>query len=86
VVISETGLADKRLELLREAVPTATRIALLASGDIGIKGQVQEAERAAASLGLTLLVVDVRNRDYESAFAKIAADRANALLYLLVRF
>jgi putative tryptophan/tyrosine transport system substrate-binding protein len=79
VVISETGLADKRLELLREAVPTATRIALLASGDIGIKGQVQEAERAAASLGLTLLVVDVRNRDYESAFAKIAADRANAL-------
>jgi ABC-type uncharacterized transport system substrate-binding protein len=79
VVISETGLADKRLELLREAVPRATRIAVPASADIGIKSQVQEAERATSSLGITLLVVDVSNRDYEGAFAKIAADRANAL-------
>jgi len=79
VVISETGLADKRLELLREAVPRATRIAVFASADIGIKGQVQEAERAASSFGITLLVVDVSNRDYEGAFAKAAADRANAL-------
>lgn len=79
MVISETGLADKRLELLREAVPRATRIALFASGDIGIKGQVQEAERAASSLGLPLLVVDVSNRDYASACAKIMAVCADAL-------
>jgi putative ABC transport system substrate-binding protein len=79
VVISETGLADKRLELLREGVPRATRIALLASGDIGIKEQVQEADRAASSIGLTLLVVDVSNRDYERAFARIAAEHAHAL-------
>lgn len=79
VVISETGLADKRLALLREAVPRATRIAVLASGDIGIKEQVQEAEGAASSLGLTLLVVDVVNRNYDRAFARIAGDRAHAL-------
>jgi putative ABC transport system substrate-binding protein len=80
VVISETGLADKRLELLREAVPRATRIALLASADIGIKDQVQEAERTASSFGVTLLVVDVSDRIYERAFAKLAAERAHALL------
>jgi putative tryptophan/tyrosine transport system substrate-binding protein len=79
VVISETGLADKRLELLKEAVPRATRIAILASGDIGIKDQIQEAERSASSLGLTLLVVDVSNRNYERAFAKLTAERAHAL-------
>jgi putative tryptophan/tyrosine transport system substrate-binding protein len=82
VVISETGLADKRLELLREAVPRATRIALLASGDIGIKDQVQEAAKAASSFGLTLLVIDVSNRDYERAFARVSAERAHALLVL----
>ena len=80
VVISETGLADKRLELLREAIPKATRIGLLASADTGIKDQVEEAERAASSLGLTLRVVDVSNRAYEHAFAKLAAERAHALL------
>jgi putative tryptophan/tyrosine transport system substrate-binding protein len=80
VVISETGLADKRLELLREAVPRATRIALLASADIGIKDQVQEAASAASSFGLTLVVVDAGDRNYERAFAKIAAERAHALL------
>jgi putative ABC transport system substrate-binding protein len=79
VVISETGLADKRLELLREAIPRATRIGLLASAGTGIKDQVQEAERAASSFGLTLRVVDVSNRAYEHAFAKLAAERVHAL-------
>jgi putative ABC transport system substrate-binding protein len=79
VVISETGLADKRLELLREAVPRARKIALLASRDIGIKDQVQEAAITASSIGLTLLVVDVSDRNYERAFVKLAAERAHAL-------
>ena len=33
------------------------------------------AERAASAFGLTLVVVDASNRNYERAFAKIAAER-----------
>jgi putative ABC transport system substrate-binding protein len=82
VVISETGpagLADKRLQLLREAVPKATRVAILATDEASVKGQVQEAERAASSLGITLIAVNVVDRDYEAAFARIASERADAL-------
>jgi putative ABC transport system substrate-binding protein len=79
VVISETGLADKRLEILKEVVPRPPRIAMLVSGDIGIKDQIQEAERAASSLGITLLLIDASDGNYERAFARIASERANAL-------
>ena len=37
--------------------------------------RLQEAERAASAFGLTLVVVDASNRNYERAFAKIAAER-----------
>jgi putative ABC transport system substrate-binding protein len=41
--------------------------------------QVQEAQKAASSLGVKLVVVEVRDGDYERAFATIAADRPDAL-------
>jgi putative ABC transport system substrate-binding protein len=40
---------------------------------------VHEAQKAASSLGVKLIVVEVRNGDYERAFATIAADRPDAL-------
>jgi putative ABC transport system substrate-binding protein len=43
---------------------------------------VQWAERAAPSLGVTLVVVEVRDADYDRAFAEMVAERANALLVL----
>ena len=79
VVISEAGLAPKRLQLLKEAVPRATRIAMLAPGQEDYKVQRQEVGTAATSLGVTLVVVEARDADYERAFASIAAGRATAL-------
>jgi putative ABC transport system substrate-binding protein len=79
VVISEAGLAPKRLQLLKEAVPRATRIAMLAPGQEDYKVQRQEVGTAATSLGVTLIVVEARDADYERAFASIVAGRATAL-------
>ena len=82
VVISETGLAPKRLQFLREAIPRATRIAVLAPGEEDYKVQLQDAEKAAASLGVTLAVIEVRAADYERAFAGMVAGRASALFVM----
>lgn len=80
VLIAPAGtLAGKKLELLKEAVPRATRIAFLAPEDPGIRLQVQETQQAASSLGIKLLVTEVRGGDYERAFASIVAERPEAL-------
>jgi putative ABC transport system substrate-binding protein len=79
VAISETTLAAKRLELLKAAVPHATRIAVLGSGAENQVTQLREAEEAAASLGVTLVVADVRDADYDRAFARMVSERAQAL-------
>jgi putative ABC transport system substrate-binding protein len=80
ILIAPAGtLAAKKLELLKEAVPRATRIAFLAPEDPGIRLQVQETQQAASSLGIKLLVTEVRGGDYERAFASIAAGRPEAL-------
>ena len=81
VLIAPDGtLAGKKIELLKAAVPRATRMALLAPEDPGFRLQVQEARTAAVALGIDLLVTEVRGGDYERAFAAIAAQRPGALL------
>ena len=82
VAISETTLAAKRLELLKEAVPSATRIAVLARREEDSLTQVREAKEAAASLGVTLVIVEVGGADYGAAFARIVSERAQALFVL----
>jgi putative ABC transport system substrate-binding protein len=82
VAITETTLADKRLELLKEAVPLATRIAVLAVPADYNETQLREAETGAAPLRVTLVVVHVRDADYERAFAQMVAERAQALFVL----
>jgi putative ABC transport system substrate-binding protein len=79
VAISETTLAAKRLALLKEALPRATRIAVLATAEEYNQTQLREAAEAAASLGVTLVVVKVQDADYGRAFARMASDRAQAL-------
>lgn len=76
----DVGLAPKRLELLKEAVPQASRIAVLATGEHSAQQQIAAAQRAAAPLGATLVVVEVRNDHYDDAFLAIATERASALL------
>ncbi|OGQ82193.1 MAG: hypothetical protein A3F90_10145 [Deltaproteobacteria bacterium RIFCSPLOWO2_12_FULL_60_19] len=77
-----TELSGKRLELLKEAVPKVSRVAVLwnpanASNVIEFK----EAEVAARALGLKLQSLEVRGPDdFQGAFAGAARDRANALI------
>jgi putative ABC transport system substrate-binding protein len=80
VLIAPAGtLAGKKLELLKEAVPGAERIAFLAPADPGIKLQVHETQQAAATLGVKLTITEVQAGDYERAFATLAAGRPEAL-------
>jgi putative ABC transport system substrate-binding protein len=78
-VVLGSLLAGKRLELLKEAVPRATRIAMLATEDQAFRIQVKEAEQAAALLGVRLVVVEAKGRDYERAFMTMRGERADAL-------
>jgi putative ABC transport system substrate-binding protein len=47
---------------------------------------VQEAEKAASSLGVKLIAVDVQGDDYDRAFARLAAERPAALFVLASPF
>jgi len=82
-VVATTVLAAKRLELIREAVPRATRIAVLAGGGPGSSVQVAEAQKAASALRVKLVVVEVPGIDYDRAFATIVTERADALVVLM---
>jgi len=80
LIAPEGTLGAKKLELLKEAVPRARRIAVLASEDpYSLKIQMPELRQAAAALGIELAVVAVRNNDYADAFERIAATRPDAL-------
>src|SRR5437016_1569590 len=80
VLIAPDGtLAGKKLELLKEAVPHATRIAMLIPTDPSVGPQVAEVRQAATWLGIDLRVVEVQGSDYDRAFAIITAERPGAL-------
>jgi ABC-type uncharacterized transport system substrate-binding protein len=77
-------LVAKRLALLKEALPTASRIAGLwhpgAYGERTMSGMMEEAEAAARTLGLQLQLVAVQGPDdIERAFSTIEA-RTDALM------
>ena len=78
VVLGE-HLAGKRLELLKQAVPGATTIAMLFTSEGAGQAQVGEAKQAAARLGVRLIAVEVQGSDYEKAFAAVRGKRAEAL-------
>ena len=72
---------QKRLALLKEAVPRAARIAGLAVRDTR-QSTRQATQQAASLLGVKLIVVEVRNAEYERGFATVAAERADALVVM----
>lgn len=81
VLIAPDGtLAAKRLQLLKEMVPQATRIGLLVPDDDSIRLQVQETLAAAAALRVELPVVTVRAGDYAAAFDALSRQRVQALV------
>jgi len=80
VLIAAQGtLAAKRLELLRDAVPGATRIGVLTPDDVYFGPQADEIRRAAQRIGVTLTPVVVKGGDYDRAFAELAAAKPQAL-------
>jgi putative ABC transport system substrate-binding protein len=73
---------SKALQLLKEAVPGARRVAVMTNpGNPAQALAISNIKAAARSLGLGLLFVDTRGPDdFAGAFARIAKDRADALL------
>jgi putative tryptophan/tyrosine transport system substrate-binding protein len=77
-----SGLAAKRLGLLKEAVPRISRVLVISYPEDPIAApQVRELETAARSLGVTLLVQDIRTaEDLPAAFDAGVRGRADGLL------
>jgi putative ABC transport system substrate-binding protein len=75
-------LPGKRLELLKEAVPQRTRIAVLANpATLGYESAMHTLTVAARALGLHLHVVELRRADaLDAAFAAMSRAGADALL------
>src|SRR5499425_1887164 len=77
-------LAGKRLELLKEIVPSLSRLSVLGtSTSPGNAQALQGTEVAAGALGIKLQYLDVRDLgDIENAFRTASKERAEALLAL----
>jgi putative ABC transport system substrate-binding protein len=80
ILVSE--LVAKRLELLRELVPGAVRVAVLVNPANAVVADttVREVEAAARALGLEIRIVNARtSREINAAFAILARERVDAL-------
>jgi len=77
-------LSGKRMELLKEAVPSATRIAVFSNpSSLTNPLQVRQIKSAAHSLGVAIQTFDIlRAEDLASAFAAMAKQRINAFMVL----
>ncbi len=84
-----TGLSDfhgdlvvKRLELLKEIVPTATRVGVLFNpNSSGSKRMLKEIQAVAPALGMTVLPLAVEGADvFDRAFATIRKERPGGLI------
>jgi ABC-type uncharacterized transport system substrate-binding protein len=75
-------LVAKRLELLRELVPTATRVAVLVNpaNAAQTESTLTDVEPAARAIGLQIQVLNVNtSREIDAAFATFARERPDAL-------
>jgi len=77
-----TELSAKRLEILRDALPALTRVAMLwNAADLGMTLRYRSAEGAARVLGLKVQTLGVREPDdFEHAFAEMTRERPDAIL------
>ena len=78
-------LVPKRVELLKEALPGISRVAVLwhpgGYGERTTKDMLRDAEAAATAVGVQLRFVDARGAgDFDRAFSAIAAEHADALM------
>jgi len=76
-----TELSAKRLELLKEAVPTLSRVAILwNAGDSGMTLRMRAIQTASRTLGVTVRPLGVHSlEDFEVAFTAMTQERPDAL-------
>jgi putative ABC transport system substrate-binding protein len=82
-------LTGKRLDLLCQLLPKATRVAILVSSTSVTNTQVtiRDAKAAAPALGLQIQIVDANSIDeIDAAFASLERDRPDALYVDLMPF
>ena len=79
----QSVLPAKRLELLKELLPAARKVAVFAND--GTKGQLEVVQDAARRLGIALHVVDFKSPpfDIEAGFADAVRAKSDALLVLV---
>jgi putative ABC transport system substrate-binding protein len=81
-------LTPQRLQLLKQIVPTLSRVAILwrpgtLSEDV-FKHMLQETQATARSLGVHIQVVEAAKvEDFDAAFAAMAQERADGLIVLV---
>ena len=82
VAMMGVELEAKRLELLRELIPTATLIAMLVNpNNAQAETQSREVQKAARGVGQQVLILSASTeRELETAFAALVHERAGALL------
>jgi putative tryptophan/tyrosine transport system substrate-binding protein len=75
-------VGSKRLELLREVVPTDTIIVVLANPtNPNFEGQLRDVQAAAHSIGHQILVTTAKTEDeIDAAFARLVQQREGAIL------
>lgn len=78
----QSVLPAKRLELLKELLPAARKVAVFTN--VGTAGQLEVVQGAARQIGMALHVVDFKKPpfNYEAGFADAQRARADALLVL----
>jgi ABC-type uncharacterized transport system substrate-binding protein len=82
VTLIQIELEPKRLELLHEVVPAATKIAFIADrkDPIGAQERLRDAQAAIRRLGLEIIVLSCgTEEEIEAAFATAARERVSAL-------
>jgi putative tryptophan/tyrosine transport system substrate-binding protein len=74
-------LAGKRLELLREAFPKISRVAVLLHADANNRRQLADMQNVAQSLGIQLQALEYRNVtvDFDSVFRRAINHRPDGL-------
>jgi putative ABC transport system substrate-binding protein len=81
VTTLSTELGGKRLEMLKEAVPKVTRVAVLYNPNTRNNViELKEVQTAARALGLTVRSWDIRGTDgFEKVFAALSKERPDGL-------
>src|ERR1700730_17127973 len=79
-----TELSGKRLEILKEAVPSLARVGVLWNeGDQGMTLRYRRLEAVAPTLGVVIEPLGVREpEDFDVAFAKLSQEGPDALLII----